>query len=49
MIRETEQRDAPSSATSSTHVALSSRETDVSAAILSSETSTSQSTRTQYA
>ena len=41
MIRETEQRDAPSSATNSTQVAWSSRETDVSAAIRSSESSTS--------
>ena len=41
MMRETEQRLASRSSTSSTQVALSSRETVVSAAILSSESSTS--------
>ena len=49
MMREIVQRDAPSSATNSTQVAWRSRETDVSAAILSSESSISQLGFVQYA
>ena len=41
MIRDTEQREASSNAAISAHVTFSSRDTDVSALIFSSERSTS--------